>query len=188
MSISKSCKPYSRHTLYTKIQPPAKPANGQFGCDRCSSTFDTLAELEAHCHSHTLNLKSFKCKFCERRFNLLHRLKEHEEWTLSGEILSADQGISRLGICGRFQSPEKKLHEEPVNKRPLVCEYCNKTFKCNSTLITHIRLHTGERPFSCNVCGKSYVSNSALSKHRKMHENENIMHGNNSTHISTEYN
>ena len=48
---------------------------------RCSSTFDTLSELEAHCHSHTLNLKSFKCKFCERRFNLLHRLKEHEEWT-----------------------------------------------------------------------------------------------------------
>ena len=92
------------------------------------------------------------------------------------------------GIYGRFMNPVKKLHEEPVNKRPLVCEYCNKTFKCNSTLITHIRLHTGERPFSCNVCGKSYVSNSALSKHRKMHENENIVHGNNSAHISSDYN
>ena len=68
-------------------------------CLRCSSTFDTLSELEAHCHSHTLNLKSFKCKFCERRFNLLHRLKEHEErtqifWKFLGQDLRicADHG------------------------------------------------------------------------------------------------
>ena len=103
------CSPYRRHTLYTKIQPPAKPANGQFGCDRCSSTFDTMAELEAHCHSHTLNLKSFKCKFCERRFNLLHRLKEHEEWTWPAYQYSNLEFARpwNPGINGRFK-PRKE--------------------------------------------------------------------------------
>merc|ERR1712183_1151370 len=91
--------------------------------------------MTRHRETH-VTLKSFKCKFCERRFKFQHSNDEHE-----------------------------KLHEGPMEKRPLVCEYCQKTFKCNSTLVEHIRLHTGERPFGC-ICGRTYVSKSALSKHR----------------------
>ena len=83
---------------------------------RCSSTFDTLSELEAHCHSHTLNLKSFKCKFCERRFNLLHRLKEHEERT---KIF----GTSLVRIYGPVPTTVRRtilVHERNCTKSPWI--------------------------------------------------------------------
>lgn len=32
------------------------------------------------------------------------------------------------------------------------CSICAKSFRCQSHLNRHKRIHTGQRPFVCNVC------------------------------------
>lgn len=66
---------------------------------------------------------------------------------------------------------KSKDHNSYYNHKKLrhVCNYCQKIFKSNGKLNSHVYSHTGERPFNCNNCGKAFSSKFKLVRHLLIH-------------------
>ncbi|XP_017287022.1 zinc finger protein 709 isoform X2 [Kryptolebias marmoratus] len=50
------------------------------------------------------------------------------------------------------------------------CADCGKTFRFQSLLKAHRRVHTGEQPFSCAQCGRHFSFKQSLERHRQTHK------------------
>lgn len=89
-------------------------------------------------------------------------------------------------ICMQEKTPVKKKNKTSAPKTPAkirdhsnyysshksirhVCAYCQKIFKSNGKLNSHVYSHTGERPFDCNHCGKAFSSKFKLVRHLLIH-------------------
>lgn len=51
------------------------------------------------------------------------------------------------------------------------CQFCQKTFKVQSALERHERVHTGDKPFSCDYagCNKAFSQKEMLKRHKVIH-------------------
>nr|XP_037279776.1 zinc finger protein 34-like [Rhipicephalus microplus] len=108
-----------------------------------------------------------------------------EEWGLAGEVVVNEAAEAVVEVkaaverntcqyCSkRFNSSSKhRLHE--LRHRSKLdgryrCIKCGKCFVQNSSLMTHVRSHTGERPYHCKVCGADFGDVSCYNKHKRTH-------------------
>lgn len=81
-----------------------------------------------------------------------------------------------------FQSDEQhtllkwnsSVPEQVHAKKLEVCSVCKKGFRDNTSLLNHMRTHTGEKPFVCRFCPKRYALHYSLVRHERCHTGKNL--------------
>ncbi|XP_075932273.1 uncharacterized protein LOC142931978 isoform X1 [Anarhichas minor] len=70
-----------------------------------------------------------------------------------------------------------ETEDDEPSSRPLAdeegrfsCPDCEKSFKFQSLLKAHQRIHTGEQPFLCSQCGRRFSFKQSLERHRQTHK------------------
>jgi len=183
-----------RHTSFMH-EGKARP---KFKCTLCDESFSTKKTLEGHMSVH--EGKIFQCSNCDEEFKSkikleVHIAKEHDrsklhqctqcdsayvkKQTLLTHIAFVhEKTISNIcSHCGLncISMVHLKRHirtvHELAGKHLFKCEDCEKSFKMEFTLKSHIKtIHEGTR-VKCPVCQKPFVDKSRMKRHiENVHE------------------
>ena len=122
-----------------------------FLCDICSKTFSKSWGLRLHRKIH-LGLKDKHCLYCRKKFSdqkILdeHKAKEHSNGEHSEEFrVEALEMVAEVGI--EKAAEELMLHESTLrswmtSEGKNYCSECHKSFRFQSYLKNHMKLHEG---------------------------------------------
>jgi len=155
-----------------------------FLCQFCDKGFFTKFNLELHERIHRED-KRFKCELCDKGFYAKCMLVGHIGKVHPGEVLikcfhcserfcNVDDRTKHLHeIHPDSPIPDVDLYDGKISYvRSLVCEFCSKSFKYQTQLENHIRMHTGEKPYKCTQCDKMFSQSGHLQRHMRFHTGE----------------
>ena len=140
-----------------------------YTCDECGRDFLYKHPLE-RIQLRTRSVpppKQHKCSICNRSFDTLHELSEHEEKHSSSRTRYS------CATCGsKFQTrDELQTHydDEANECTSLQCKLCYRRFVHNNHLKRHMTIHAGVKPFHCEICNHRFNQKSDLKRHIKRH-------------------
>ncbi|XP_049620925.1 zinc finger protein with KRAB and SCAN domains 4 [Suncus etruscus] len=134
-----------------------------YKCVDCGKTFSQSCSLLEHHKIHT-GEKPYRCNTCGKAFRRNSHLLRHQRIHGDRNVQNPKPGESRENQ-GRRESQRENL-EAPVSYK---CSFCERSFRQNSSLIEHQKIHTGEKPYQCDACGKGFTRTSYLVQHQRSH-------------------
>ncbi|XP_022907032.2 zinc finger protein ZFP2-like [Onthophagus taurus] len=144
-----------------------KKSQKEHKCNYCDKLFKTISDLRVHKKSYHMG-NNYICQVCGEKFKYSYLLERHV-------FKHEDKKPYECNICkkGCLTAESLKRHERihDINniKKTHCCPICSKCFPYSSTLLEHMKNHTGHKPFLCTVCGKGFRQNSSLGIHMRSH-------------------
>ncbi|XP_075880206.1 transcription factor E4F1 [Nelusetta ayraudi] len=87
--------------------------------------------------------------------------------------LEAAEQTSRTRASKAAEDAVGEKQDFKVNEEGrYVCPMCDKTFKTNNILRTHLRTHSDLKGFACDLCGTSFRTKGSLIRHNRRHTDE----------------
>ena len=65
-----------------------------------------------------------------------------------------------------------KLNCSHLGEKPFKCNFCDETFRQESHVKRHERVHTDEKPFTCDICGETFTDKTLAKEHKMSHSGE----------------
>ncbi|XP_037076869.1 gastrula zinc finger protein XlCGF26.1-like [Pollicipes pollicipes] len=112
-----------------------------FGCELCGKAFAMRTSLF---HHMSLHRGETACPVCQRVFSRKSNMRGH---------------MKTMHVWRLFPAPAVAV--PPV--RDHLCRLCGKTFKYDTSLMHHMKVHRGET--TCRVCGKVLSRTGQLHSH-----------------------
>ena len=165
--------------LAKKSPPLTKPAdlnvsNQNFKdliCQICKRKFTSSAKLIKHTEIHKEE-KIFKCSFCSYKYFRLVNLNKHLELNHKSQ-LGENRSNANLDVIPIINIEINKNKDEHFK-----CHFCNKSFRTNTLLTIHMRVHNKEQPYECVVCNRKFSQKCNLKKHERRKHDHLIKEGN----------
>ncbi|XP_061631955.1 zinc finger protein 484 isoform X2 [Phyllopteryx taeniolatus] len=156
---SRTYKFMSQYVIHQRVHTGERP----FECPECKRGFSKKSNLNLHLRTHVKNTLNKECTFCKVTFSddkYYSHMKTHTK-VQEREAVMLNAEDSPVETLQRALAPEKSESK--------VCQYCGKSFKFQSALIRHERVHTGEKPYKCDICGKAFGQSYFLRVHELTH-------------------
>ncbi|XP_059612833.1 uncharacterized protein LOC132259287 [Phlebotomus argentipes] len=146
----------------------------RFACADCGKRFKKKCLVRNHIFRAHVKDMPFGCEVCNLRFSLESSLKAHRR-------LHCDSQVP-CDVCGKtfknlsyMRGHRRKVHSKPPRPQinpGTVCQTCDFHAKNRTTLLAHLKRHTGELRFKCDVCDKRFLRKMQLKRHLTIHTGE----------------